>query len=64
MTRSRKRTPISGFSTADSEKGFKQQENRRARAAERSGKEFVRQSYGPKDGRQWLGNKFRKELRK
>lgn len=64
MSRSRKKTPIAGFTTERSEKAFKQQESRRVRAAERSGKEFVPQSYGPKDGRQWLGKRYPKALRK
>ena len=64
MTRSRKRTPICGFSTTESEKAFKQKEARRRRAAERSGKEYVPASYGPKDGRQWLGKRYPKDLRK
>lgn len=64
MSRSRKKTPITGFTTERSEKAFKQQESRRVRAAERSGKEFVPQSYGPKDGRQWLGKRYPKALRK
>ncbi len=36
MSRSRKKTPITGFTTERSEKAFKQQENRRQRAAARS----------------------------
>jgi hypothetical protein len=64
MTRSRKNTPIAGFAKAEGEKRFKQIENRRQRTAERSGKEFIPASYGPKDGRQWLGNRYPKELRK
>lgn len=64
MTRSRKKTPISGFTTSDSEKAWKQHENQRERAAARSGKEHVPESYGPKDGRQWLGKRYPKILRK
>jgi hypothetical protein len=64
MTRSRKKTPIAGFTTERSEKQFKKTENRRRRAAERSGQEFIRKSYGPKDGRQWLGKRYPKALRK
>jgi hypothetical protein len=55
MSRSRRKTPIIGISTMDTEKDFKRQENRRRRAAERAGKDFVPQSWGPKDGRQWIG---------
>ena len=47
MTRSRKKTPIAGFTTERSEKAFKRQENRRQRAAARSGQEFIPQAYGP-----------------
>lgn len=64
MARSRKKTPICGYSKIESEKRFKQIENRRRRAAERSDKEFIPASYGPKEGRQWLGNRYPKELRK
>lgn len=64
MSRSRNKTPISGYTKTESEKAFKRIENRRQRAAERSGKEFVPQSYGPKDGRQWLGKRYPKVLRK
>ena len=64
MTRSHKKTPITGYTLAESEKAFKQIESRRRRAAERSGKEYIPASYGPKDGRQWLGNRHPKDLRK
>jgi integrase len=53
MTRSYKKTPITGFAKAESEKQFKRIENRRRRAAECSGREFIPVSYGPKDRRQW-----------
>jgi len=64
MTRSHKRTPITGMTTERSEKVFKQKEHRRERVAERSGKEFIPTAYGPKDGRQWLGKSYPKLLRK
>jgi hypothetical protein len=64
MTRSHKKTPIVGFTTERSEKAFKQVENRRQRAAVRAGQEFIPESYGPKDGRQWLGKDYPKALRK
>ncbi len=64
MSRSRKKTPITGFTTERSEKTFKARENRRQRAAARSGQELIPQSYGPKDGRQWLGEHYPKALRK
>lgn len=64
MTRSHKKTPIAGMTTEQSEKLFKRKESRRQRAAERSGQEFIPTSYGPKDGRQWLGKRYPKLQRK
>lgn len=57
MSRSRRKTPIMGITCTESEKAFKQFESRRRRAAERTGQEYVPASWGPKDGRQYLGSK-------
>lgn len=57
MSRSRRKTPLMGVTCTESEKEFKRIENKRRRAAERSGKEFIPASYGPKDGRQWINPK-------
>jgi len=67
MSRSRKKHPITGITTAETEKEFKQQEHRRERAAVRDAlqtekellphpKEFGNRWSGPKDGRtDWTG---------
>jgi hypothetical protein len=67
MSRSRKKHPITGITTSETEKEFKQQEHRRERAAVRDAlqtekellphpKEFGNRWSGPKDGRfDWTG---------
>ncbi len=56
MGKSYRKHPICGHTCTESEKRFKQFEHRRERAAVRSGKEYVPASWGPKDGKQWLGD--------
>ena len=69
MTRSRRKTPIVGHTTEETEKQFKRQENRRLRAKVRSEdinanpREF-KTRYGPKDGKQYLGKDHPTLLRK
>lgn len=65
MSRSRKRTPVSGITTADSDKEFKVAEHRRARRAEKSAikagddppdpKEHGNPWASRKDGKTWTG---------
>ena len=69
MSRSRRKTPIFGITTSESEKRFKQHEHQRERAAVRSvlrdepevlpdPKEFGNPWGGPKDGKlYWKGAK-------
>jgi hypothetical protein len=64
MSRSHRKTPITGMTTARSEKWFKRIENRRQRAAARSGGEYTLTLYGPKDGKLWFGNRYPKYRRK
>jgi hypothetical protein len=63
MSRSRKQTPITGMTTAETDKPFKAQEHRRARRATKiaiAGQQDPphRKAFGsswdaPKDGKQW-----------
>jgi hypothetical protein len=66
MSRSRRKTPITGITTANSEKWWKRKSNRRWRRAVkmalRKGKEILPKrketgdsSWGPKDGKVYLG---------
>lgn len=74
MTRSRRKTPIIGITTAESEKDFKQIEHRRERrkvhSAVKSGEEapdhrhFGNPWSGPKDGRQFLHEPNERLMRK
>lgn len=69
MSRSRRKTPIIGMTTEPSEKQFKRQEHKRMRAKVRSEdieanpREF-KTSWGPKDGKQYLGKEMPHLLRK
>ena len=60
MSRSRRKTPITGWAKADSEKAWKQAQNRRRRLAEkmavRNGEDLPNPTlgqFGPKDGKTW-----------
>lgn len=78
MSRSRRKTPIGGITTAKSEAEWKAKAARRLRAAARqilasrpeddklSGKrwEVVNPWDGPKDGKRWFGNAYPKDMRK
>lgn len=76
MARSRRRTPIIGHTTAASEKPDKQHANRNCRAALRSALKLdpdgvlptLRNVSDPwamaKDGRQWIGDRYPKLMRK
>lgn len=75
MTRSRRKTPIFGITTAESEKAFKQQEHQRERSSVRdvikdpdavlpTGKEFGNPWAGLKDGRRFWKNAKDKDMRK
>ena len=62
MSRSRRKTPITGWAKASSEKAWKQAQSRRRRLAEkmalRNGDELTdptRGQFGPKDGKTWWG---------
>jgi hypothetical protein len=75
MSRSRRRTPITGWTTAESEKEDKRRANRAFRAA---AKEAIRRSEEPphhircvsevyswaKDGKTWLGDRHPNLMRK
>lgn len=69
MSRSRRKTPIIGWTNKETEKLFKRQENKRMRAKVRSEdieanpREF-KSSYGPKDGKQYFGVKWPWLMRK
>ena len=64
MSRSRRKTPITGWTTVSSEKSWKQAQNRRRRLAEkmavRNGEDVMpdptRGQFGPKDGKAWWGS--------
>lgn len=67
MSRSRRRTPIAGHTTARSDKWFKSSEHRRERAAVRSAlsddadvlphpNEFGSPWASPKDGKRWMAD--------
>lgn len=75
MSRSRKKNPITGITTAETEKKFKQQEHSRERAAVRDAlrtekevlphpKEFGDPWDGPKDGKVIWAEKTRKATQK
>ncbi|MBB6470251.1 hypothetical protein IHE39_06355 [Aminobacter carboxidus] len=74
MSRSRRKTPIVGMTTAESDKPFKQAEHRRERRAVKAvvkageeppaPKEFGNPWAGEKDGKQWLGDSVPELLRK
>mgnify|MGYP003134548349 CR=1 FL=1 len=76
MTRSRRKTPITGMTCNDSEKQDKRLANRKLRAAERAWLTTDMQSPDPvmrevdevathsKDGKQWLGDRFPELMRK
>lgn len=74
MARSRRKTPISAHTMAESDKPFKQQENRRYRSRVRqaihigieppSAKLFGNEWSAPKDGKQWLGDRHPHLMRK
>jgi len=62
MSDSYRKTPITGWTTSESEKRWKQSVNRRRRRAEKLALERgddilpnpTRGEWGPKDGRQWM----------
>ena len=79
MSRSRKKYPITGITTAETEKEFKQQEHQRERARVRTAladldvegevlpdsKQFGNPWSGPKDGKRYHGGKtYEKEAKK
>ena len=79
MSRSRKKRPIAGITTAETEKEFKQQEHQRERARVRTAlanfddeekvlphpKQFGDPWNGPKDGKRYYsGTNFEKEAKK
>lgn len=75
MARSRRKNPGCGYTTADSDKPFKQQEHRRERAAVRRldlttdeppvSRQFGNPAHGEKDGKQWFDPKRHpKDMRK
>lgn len=79
MSRSRKKHPITGMTTAETEKEFKQQEHQRERARVRTAladfdaegdalphtKQFGDPWSGPKDGRRYHGGtNYEKEAKK
>ena len=78
MSRSRKKTPITGMTTAESDKAWKQAASRKLRRTVRQrllatddGEaiptmryELVNPASSDKDGKQWLGNAFPKLMRK
>lgn len=76
MSRSRRKTPIFGITTSESEKEYKRQENRRRRRkdnttlgkAEEDGyttdKDFGNRWGGPKDGRRYYKKAKPKDMRK
>jgi hypothetical protein len=75
MSRSRRKTPICGMSTAPSDKAFKTAEHKRARRAVNardlaqddapSHKKFGNQWAAPKDGKQWIdAGRFPEIMRK
>lgn len=73
MSRSRRKTPIVGITTAESDKAFKEAEHRRERRAVKATvntgdeppapKAFGNPWAGEKDGKQWLGDRM-PELRR
>lgn len=74
MARSRRKTPITGITTADSDKSFKQAEHRRERRAVKAlldagvepppAKSFGDPWRGEKDGKMWLDEPSPKLMRK
>jgi hypothetical protein len=76
MSRSRKKRPITGITTSETEKQFKQQEHSRERAAVRDAlqtekellphpKEFGNRWKGPKDGRtDWAGSNHEEKAKR
>ncbi len=74
MSRSRKKTPITGITTADSDKPFKEAEHRRERRAVRTAikagepipdqREFGNPWTSEKDGKKWRTDRESRVLRK
>ncbi len=74
MSRSRRRTPIAGNTTAPTDKPFKQIEHRKARAAERAAlargedppsvRAFGNPYSSQKDGKHWRSSPWPKLMRK
>lgn len=75
MTRSRKKTPITGMTTAESDKAFKSAEHRRERSAVKTAikrgveppdtRKFGDPAVSEKDGKQWFDpGRFPEYLRK
>lgn len=72
MSRSRRKTPIVGMTTAESDKPFKEAEHRRERRSVRAAvkqledapdpKLFGNPCHAEKDGKQWLDLSHRGEL--
>jgi len=74
MSRSRKKTPITGITIAESDKPFKEAEHRRERRVVRTAikvgepipdqREFGNPWASEKDGKQWLSDRNSRVLRK
>lgn len=78
MSRSRKKTPITGMTTAETDKAWKQAASRKVRRTVRQRLletgdgdvvpskryEVVNPASSEKDGKQWLGGAFPKLMRK
>ena len=74
MSRSRRKTPVVGITTAKSEKDYKSAAHRQERTMAKrclrraeevpGGKSFGDPWNGDKDGKQWLGDRFPELLRK
>lgn len=74
MSRSRRKTPIVAHTMAESDKPFKQQENRRYRTRVRQAlrvnadipnrKLFGNEWSAPKDGKHWIGERHPHLMRK
>jgi hypothetical protein len=80
MSRSRKKTPITGMTTAESDKAWKQSASRKVRRTVRQRLleaedgdavavaamryELINPASSAKDGKQWLGRQFLELMRK
>lgn len=72
MSDSYRKTPITGWTRAASEKEWKQRMNRRRRLAEKAALKDLSSTmpdptkgeFGPKDGRMWIGDEWPEYMRK